>query len=136
MPPITRWFIKTALLYLVLALCSGIFLAFPTANPIAGLFPVYFHLLTFGWLTQLIFGVALWMFPRYSSTKPRGHEWLGWATFIMLNIGLLLRAVFEPLSSSNIFLPFSGWMLVIAALVQWLAGLAFVANTWARIKEK
>jgi hypothetical protein len=122
--------------YLVLALCTGVFLAFPTGNPVSGLFPVYLHLLTFGWLTQLIFGVALWMFPKYSSAKPRGHEWLGWATFILLNTGLLMRAIFEPLNGNNTWLPLSGWMLVVAALLQWLAGLAFVANTWTRIREK
>jgi hypothetical protein len=38
-------------------------LALPDAVSIAGMFPVYLHLLNFGWLTQLLFGVALWMFP-------------------------------------------------------------------------
>ncbi|HSJ86392.1 MAG TPA: hypothetical protein VK909_04215 [Anaerolineales bacterium] len=77
----TRWFLKAALLYLIVALCSGIFLALPAGSLIAGIFPIYIHTLVFGWLTQLILGVALWMFPKYSLVKPRGHEWLGWATF-------------------------------------------------------
>lgn len=136
MPPLTRWFIKAALVYLVLALCAGMLLALPTGSPVSGLFPVYLHLLTFGWLTQLIFGIALWMFPKYSSTEPRGHAWLGWGTFVLLNVGLFLRVIFEPLNSSTVLLPFSGWMLVVAAVLQWLAGLAFVSNTWARIREK
>ncbi|MFT3895418.1 MAG: hypothetical protein QM730_27655 [Anaerolineales bacterium] len=75
MPPLTRWFLKAALVYLILALCAGILLALP--DPIAGLFPVYFHLLTFGWLTQLIFGVALWMFPKF--TSPNRADLNGWA---------------------------------------------------------
>ena len=50
MPPLTRWFIKAALVYLVLALCAGVLLALPKGNPISSLFPVYLHLLTFGWL--------------------------------------------------------------------------------------
>jgi hypothetical protein len=83
----------------------------------------------------LIFGVALWMFPKYSSAKPRGHEWLGWATFILLNAGLILRVIFEPLHS-RVPTTLSSWMLVVAALLQWLAGLAFVANTWTRVREK
>lgn len=135
MPLMTRWFIKAAMIYLILALCTGLLLALPQGNPISGLFPVYLHLLTFGWLTQLIFGVALWMFPKYSSTNPRGLAWLGWTTFILLNTGLILRMIFEPLNSMAAS-PFSGWMLVAAALLQWLAGLAFVANTWIRVKEK
>lgn len=135
MPPITRWFLKAALVYLLLALCAGIVLALPDTTSVAGMFPVYFHLLTFGWLTQLVFGVALWMFPKYSPERPRGHDWLGWSTFASLNSGLLLRVIFEPwngLAPSA----FTGWMLVLAALLQWLAGVAFVANTWKRIREK
>lgn len=135
MPKLTRWFLKAALLYLILALCSGIFLALPAGSLIAGIFPIYIHTLVFGWLTQLIFGVALWMFPKYSLAKPRGHEWLGWATFVLLNLGLALRIVFEPLQSVASSL-LSGWMLVIAAILQWLSGVAFVANTWARVREK
>lgn len=135
MPILTRWFLKAALVYLVLALYAGILLALPGETLISGLFPVYIHTLAFGWLTQLIFGVALWMFPKYSSAQPRGHEWLGWATFILLNIGLTLRVIFEPLHGISPS-TFSSWMLVIAAVLQWLSGLAFVANTWTRVKEK
>lgn len=135
MPTLTRWFLKAALVYLVLALCAGILLALPGESFLTGLFPVYIHTLAFGWLTQLIFGVALWMFPKYSSARPRGHEWLGWATFILLNTGLTLRIIFEPLHGMRPS-AFSGGALVAAALLQWLAGLAFVANTWTRVREK
>ena len=135
MPTLTRWFLKTSLIYLLLALLAGILLALPVETRLSGLFPVYIHTLAFGWLTQLIFGVALWMFPKYSNTQPRGHEWLGWATYILLNAGLSLRVIFEPLhglSPSTL----SSWMLVVAATLQWLAGLAFVSNTWTRVREK
>lgn len=135
MPSLTRWFIKTALLYLILALCIGILLSLPNQNPMYNFFPSYIHTLTFGWLSQLIFGVALWMFPKYSTTKPRGYEWLGWATYILLNTGLIIRIIFEPLQSmySN---NFNSWMLIISAILQWLAGLTFVLNTWNRVRER
>jgi hypothetical protein len=135
MPPLTRWFLKAALIYLILGLLAGIFLALPDTGPLTGLFPVYFHMLTVGWLTQLIFGIAFWMFPKYSKSRPRGISWLGWATFILLNTGLILRIIFEPLQSltpSNL----SSWMLVSAGILQWLAAVGFVANTWPRVREK
>ncbi|MCL4273247.1 MAG: hypothetical protein QY328_00740 [Anaerolineales bacterium] len=135
MPTLTRWFLKASLVYLILALCAGILLALPGNTLIPGLFPVYIHTLAFGWLTQLIFGVASWMFPKFSSAKPHGHEWLGWATFVLLNAGLVLRVIFEPLHSKTPT-TFSGWILVGSALLQWLAGLAFVANTWSRVRER
>lgn len=133
MPKLTRFFIKTSFVYLILALMTGIILTLPGGSPVKGLFAPYLHLLTFGWLTQLIFGVAVWMFPKYSKEQPRGPEWLGWSTFALLNTGLILRVVFESLGSEYPSI-FSGWMLAAAALLQWLAGVAFVVNTWTRIR--
>jgi hypothetical protein len=132
MPLLTRIFIKTAMICLALALVLGILLASGMTN---GLFPAYIHLLVFGWLTQLIFGVVFWMFPKYSVEKPRGSEALGWWTYAMLNIGLLLRTIAEPIQSARPN-PFGGWLLVISAVVQFMAGLLFVVNSWGRVKEK
>ena len=67
MPLLTRTFIKTAMIYFALALVLGILLAVGVTN---SLFPVYIHLLVFGWLTQLIFGVVFWMFPKYLQRTP------------------------------------------------------------------
>lgn len=135
MPLLVRWYIKAAMAYLVLGLCVGVVLALPGAPQTSNLFPTYLHILTFGWLTQLIFGVAFWMFPKYSREQPRGREWLGWATFIFLNLGLILRAIFESLYRSAPS-PLAGGGLIASALLQWLAGVAFVINTWNRVKEK
>ncbi|MBI3170913.1 MAG: hypothetical protein HYZ22_20730 [Chloroflexi bacterium] len=135
MPLLTRTFLKAAFVYLILAMCAGILLALPGDNLISGLFPAYLHMLTFGWLSQLIFGVALWMFPKFNSDKPRGYEWIGWVTFISLNAGLALRIIFEPLQSIKPSL-FGGWMLVTAAILQWLASIAFAINTSPRVREK
>lgn len=136
MPTLTRWFLKSALLYLVAALLVGLVLAARTVialPPIAGGFgPVYFHLFMVGWVTQLIFGVVYWLFPKYSHEQPRGREEMGWVTYGLLNAGLLLRVVGEPL---NAIQPGQlwGWLLALSALLQWTAGLVFVANTWPRV---
>jgi hypothetical protein len=139
MPPLTRWFIKIALIYFVAALLVGVLLMLRLVvalPPIVGaLAPVYVHLLMVGWVTQLIFGVAFWLFPKFSQERPRGYEPLGWATFGLLNVGLLLRAVGEPVQA---FWPGPGWgwLLAASAVLQWLAGMAFVLNTWRRVKVK
>jgi len=132
MPLLTRTFIKTAMIDLALALVLGVLL---TLGITSGLFPVYIHLLVFGWLTQLIFGVVFWMFPKYSVEKPRGSEVLGWWTYALLNTGLLLRAIAEPIQSTQAN-SLSGWILVLSAVLQFLSGLAFVFNSWGRVKEK
>ncbi len=139
MPFITRLFIKSALLYFVAALIAALTLALNPLLALPGfvtaLSPVYFHLLMVGWVTQLIMGVAYWMFPKFTREKPRGYTWLIWATFLLLNSGLLLRVVAEPMRVLQ-STAWWGWLLALSALLQWLAGLAFVANCWPRIKER
>ncbi|ABY35174.1 MAG TPA: hypothetical protein DEF43_16180 [Chloroflexus aurantiacus] len=134
MPVLTRSFVKASLITLVVGLLIGIWQQIPGFS-IPGLSPVYLHLLTFGWLTQLIFGVALWMFPVYTKEQPRGPEWLGWTIFACLNLGLLLRLIFEPLQGLAPSIV-GGWMLVLSALLQWLAGVGFIINIWPRVRGK
>lgn len=139
MPRLTRWFVKSSLVFFIAALLSGLGLAADSVwdlpSFISSLGPVYFHLFLVGWVTQLIFGVVYWMFPKYSSEQPRGIESLAWGTFWLMNIGLVLRVIGEPLNSLN---PDTGWgwLLAASAILQWLAGVGFVVNTWQRVKER
>lgn len=139
MPVVTRVFVRTGLLYLVFALLTGLLLAeqstLPLPHWIAMLTPVYFHLFLVGWVTQLIIGVAYWMFPKGSRERPRGSDRLAWGAYLALNGGLLLRVVAEPVHGINPT-PLWGWAIVLAALLQWFGGLAFVLNTWSRVKER
>jgi hypothetical protein len=138
MPPVTRWFVRSALAWLLLALASGMLLARGVAPRIPGTtvvfpYPTYFHLVTVGWLTNLIFGVAFWMFPRYTAEHPRGSDALGWASYAGLNAGLLLRLVAEPAQLAGAG-PQS--LLLVSAGLQLLGGWAFVLNIWPRVKAK
>ncbi len=139
MPLLTRYFIKASLICLVAALLvGGASLArAPLGLPawVGLLQPVYYHLLMVGWVTQMIFGVAYWMFPKFTKTQPRRSIPLGWVTFFTLNAGLLLRVIGEPLVTLH---PAAGlgWMLVLSAVLQWIAGVGFIVNTWARVKER
>lgn len=138
MPRTVRWFIKAAMVWFVLGLLSAFWLVLGQASDVPtlpGLRPLYLHLIVVGWLTQLIFGVAYWMFPRFSTNSPRGNEKLGWVMFILLNTGLTLRAVGEPLVSSQTIL-LAGWLLSLSALLQMSAGWLFVGLVWPRVKER
>jgi hypothetical protein len=139
MPKITRYFIKSGLINFVLALLLAIILhGSPWINlPVFTTYlnPVYFHLFMVGWITQMIFGVSLWMFPPLSKENPRGHEALSWAAFVTLNVGLILRAISEPMTYTD---DSSHWkfLLVASAILQWLAGLFYLANIWPRVRGK
>ena len=139
MPRLARWFIKAGLLYFVLALATGVLLQARTVIDLPAwtstLNPVYIHLLAVGWITQLIIGVAYWMFPKFTKEQPRGSETLGWATFILLNIGLILRVISEPRVTMHAR-PDLGFMLAVSAVLQTAAGWLFVINTWSRVKGR
>lgn len=139
MPILTRLWIKTALIYFLLALLLGILLAMQSAGviqlPVQGLFPSYIHFLVVGWISQLIIGVVFWMFPKYTLEKPRRSDGLGWVTYFSLNLGLVFRLVGEPQhTSANA--AWAGWLMVASAALLLTAGTAFVINTWGRVKEK
>lgn len=139
MPILTRVYIKTSLIYLVAALLVGGVLALASVvdlpPALRSLSPVYFHLLMVGWITQLIVGMLYWMLPKYSKEKPRGHDPLWWATYVLLNTGLLLRVAAEP---ANALMAGAAWQwgLALSALLQWLAGLTLIAAAWPRVKVR
>jgi hypothetical protein len=137
-PPVTRWFVRSALAWFLVALVAGVLLAggMPALIPGTDLllpYPTYLHLLTVGWLTNLIFGVAFWMFPRYDAEHPRGSTRLAWVAYGGLNAGLVLRLAGEPLHATGAT---AATILVLSAGLQLLGAWAFVLNTWPRVKVK
>ena len=129
MPPLAGWYVKTSLAYLGAALLVGVLMVgWPLLHagaPAGALWPTYLHLLVVGWLTQLIFGVAFWLFPRHSRERPYGYVAPAWAAYVLLNAGLLLRAVAEPALAWSAA-PAWRWSLAASALLQALGVLLFV----------
>jgi hypothetical protein len=135
MPALTRWMVKTALAWLIAALILGLAMQLPAAARVpalAAVWPTYLHLLVVGWLTQLVFGVAFWLFPRYSAERPRGSERIGWAVYGLVNAALLLRLGAEPFRTTAAARPA---LLLSAALHLAAVGL-FIVNTWPRLKAR
>lgn len=139
MPRLTRYFIKTAFIYLALSLVLGALLAaraaFDLPAEFAALSPVFFHLFMVGWVAQLIFGMLFWMLPKYSRELPRGHERVAWLAYGLLNLGLALRVLAEPLTALRSDWGL-GWLLALSAVLQLIGGWAFIVNAWPRVKER
>ena len=135
MPVLSRWFVKSGFVALALALCLELLQFRPAALlpalPGAAVQLAAIHLLTVGWLLQLIIGVAFWMFPRHPTAPPRGDVRYGWCAFALLNAGLVLRLAGEPWR-----LGFGGpaWPLVLAGVLQLGGVTAALALLWPRIR--
>ncbi len=137
MPFSTRLFVKTSLVYAVLA---AAFFALADAASFfhwRGFSPYQtaLHLFLVGWVLQLIFGIGHWMFPKYSRERPRGYEGLMYFAYVALNLGLVARLVVEPFPG----LWLQSWsrgLLLFSGLAQWAGLLAAVFNLALRIKVR
>ena len=140
MPRITRFFIRSALVCVVLGLLLSVLVVAREALSLPALFgflqPAALHLLVVGFLTQMVFGVALWMFPR-AKGRPSETGVTGWMVFACLQAGLVLRVVAEPIADAN-WPPSPGvaGALVASALLQWMASAGFVLLAWPRVRGK
>jgi len=135
MPIQARWLIKTALGYLAVALGIGVVRAGQAAGLVPGtaaaLWLPQLHFLTVGWLTQLIFGVAFWLFPNPDGGAASSRA--VWIAYGALNLGLLLRLGCEPAALAE---GLRNWGLVASAGLQWGASLLLVGHFWRRVRTK
>ncbi len=140
MPPVARAFIKLAFAYFAAAFLLGAlmmldrWLGFSRWLKVAYLSQL--HLLVVGWITQLAIGVAYWIFPRFrkdQDSRARGSDKLAWGVLICLNVGLLLRFLFEPfqLLGSQ---PWLAALVALSGLLQAAAALGFALLIWGRIR--
>ena len=130
MPRYSVWALRLALIEFLLGVTIGALLltqkVWPFLPAIWILLPAHIELLLFGWLLQLVFGIAYWIFPRLRVSPKRGPQWLAWLALGALNIGLLLAAL-APLWPR-------GPLLLVGRTVEALAGLAMLAALWPRVK--
>ncbi|MBI2265681.1 MAG: hypothetical protein HYU64_10990 [Armatimonadetes bacterium] len=133
MPFETRLFVKTSMVYFILGVLiggGGMILRGLTGQALSYHWVlIHTHFLTVGWITQMIMGVALWMFPRYH--KPPYKAVTVWWIYGLMNGGLLLRALSEPAT----FSPGSplGILLAVSGLAQILGVILFILSLWRRV---
>jgi hypothetical protein len=136
MPQLSRWCVRAAFAYLIAGMALGAWMLVLQARRGYGLahpWPsIHAHLLLVGFLLLLIFGVAFWMFPRVRGARSRaGIAWLG---FGLINGGLLVRVLAEPLADAGAG-PV-GWRVAlgVAATLPVLGALAFGIALWPRVR--
>jgi hypothetical protein len=128
MPRLSVWFIRASLFYLLAGFSIGALILAQKGisyyPPVWNLFPIHMEFLLVGWFAQLAMGVAFWIVPRFSSSPPRGNVSLVWASFGLINAGLLIGILQYWFSLSVL----SGRILEIGA------GITFTIGLWRRVK--
>jgi hypothetical protein len=140
MPPLARTFIKLSFAYFIAAFLLGALMMLDRwlgfSQWLKTVYLSQLHLLVVGWITQLAIGVAYWIFPRFlkdQDPRPRGSDKLAWGVLICLNVGLLLRFLFEPFQ----LLGGQPWVTPLVALsgvLQAVAALGFGLLIWGRVR--
>jgi len=136
MPKVTRWFIRAGILYFIAGVALALLSEVPgfTAAPL--LLPVYWHMLVMGWITQVIMGVSIWMFPRKYRDREKRESLLSWLAFWLLNSGLILRFLAEPFipliqNSTSITI-----IILTSSILQVSAVIAYILEIWPRLEPK
>jgi hypothetical protein len=133
MPQLTMWFVRSALLHLVIGFTFG---ALMLANKGVAFYPflwrlrsAHIEILLVGWIIQLAMGVAFWILPRFWEAPARGDERGAYIAFGLINLGVWL------VSLSTIFaLP--TLLFFLGRLAEAGAALAFAIHVWPRIVSR
>jgi hypothetical protein len=129
MPKLSIYFIRAALLYLLLGFTFGGLILLQKGLsfwPQAWrLLPAHIEFLLFGWIVQLGMGVGFWIFPRFR--RSRGDERPAWLAFVLLNLGVLLVGL-GPLFNAPTLIGLLGRLAEIGAVI------AVGLHSWPRLK--
>lgn len=132
MPRLSVWFIRSSLVYLGLGFTFGGLLLFHKGIPLHPLLwrllPAHIEFVLWGWITQLIMGVAYWILPRLSHPPKRGNPTLNWGAFWLLNLSIWANVL-------ALFISGIGWIKIIASMAKLIGILSFVSQAWPRIRS-
>ncbi len=136
MPKISRLFIKSGIIYFFLGMILAFVAEMPFVNTGALLLPVYWHMIVVGWVTQIIMGVSIWMFPRIGKERKKTETTPAYLAFWLLNSGLILRFTIEPfipLFSANKAV---SAVVLISALLHISAIISYITEIWPRVRTR
>lgn len=139
MPFVPRLFLKAGILYLVLTFLLGAVLLSLEAvgSPVPFVIGIeHGHMGFVGWLVNTVIGVALWLLPlnrkAFPQTQGRYPEALARIAFVLLNVGLPLRLIVEPLHQAHPTHTTSA-LLFVSAVFQLSAILVVGWIAWSRV---
>lgn len=139
MPLVPRLFLRAGIVYLALTFVAGAVLLALNAVGAPAPFIIgieHGHMGFVGWLVNTVIGVALWLLPlnrkAFPQTQGRYPETLARVSFFLLNVGLPLRLIFEPIHASAPT-ALTSVLLVVSAVLQVSAVLIVAWIAWNRV---
>ncbi|MEZ8219218.1 Cytochrome C and Quinol oxidase polypeptide I [Candidatus Fervidibacteria bacterium JGI MDM2 SSWTFF-3-K9] len=131
---LARRYIRTSLVFAAISVLLGMHMIaqrlLEKPKPLYWLPTAHGHIFLVGFVTMIIMGVAIWMFPR-----PKGARYsslLSEICYWLITVGTAVRGLGE-IAASYSTLKFWLWLSVIGGMSQSIAILLFIANIWARI---
>ncbi|MCS7266069.1 MAG: cbb3-type cytochrome c oxidase subunit I [Armatimonadetes bacterium] len=131
---LARRYVRTSLVFAAISVLLGMHMIAQRFSdkpqPLRWLPTAHGHLFLVGFVTMMIMGVAIWMFPRPKSARysPLISEICYW----LITFGTAVRATGEIVASYS-KLKFWLWLSAIGGIAQSIAILLFIANIWTRI---
>lgn len=127
MPRLSVWAIRLSVIHLVVAWAAGAVLMINRAwNLAPELWTVLeFHAAAalFGWILQLVVGVAYRMLPTFG--RDRGRPVAAWTSVVAINAGVLWIGARLVIPSAPVWIAAGLWMIAVAS---------FAWHAWPRIK--
>lgn len=141
MDAIARWYVRTALIWMVLGFALGGLLLLDAQLPgdwRRWFQPTHGHILFVGWFFSFAVGIAYWLLPRRRSpTQPLGYNermaFIGWGG---LHGGLALRVIGEPLQRADHDGSLVVALLIAASIAQFGAACIVAAHLWQRVMPR
>jgi len=131
MPFLSVLLVRSALCWLAVGATMGALLLSTKAVPLPAwafrLFAVHAEALLIGWMVQLTMGVAWWILPKYPRLPERGPAAPIWATWLLLNVGVLLAGIGRSIGAPEA-------TVTAGRLAELLAAVAFAGAAWPRVK--
>ena len=138
MDRISIYLVRAGLLWLVLGFGLGALMLSDALLPgdwRLWFAPTHGHILFVGWFLQFAVGVGYWLLPRKRTPEqPDGYNVrAAVAAFVLLNSGLLLRVIVEPLERTGRGSDLLDVTLAISAILQFAAIVIIARQIWVRI---
>jgi len=135
--PLVRRYIKTSLVFLLLGLSVGAYIAISEfildTYPARLVATAHAHLLLVGFMLMMVMGVATWMFPRPARDDVRYRPELAEAAYWVITAGTAVRAAAE-IAVSLVGVLSLRWLIALGGLAQVAGAVLFALNIWWRVR--